>query len=151
MYCSLNALGRRRRCIFHFPIAESKRRGRQGGNTFLLCCLLYGSQEYPSFYCTLIYYNETGDKAGRASVWCLHRSARCQTVSSVAGLRRPSGDTPPQTRAAFDYFKQVSCFHLHPHLCPCCVMSMALLAGTGEPPSVTLSTSMDFLSGLLLP
>lgn len=30
-------------------------------------------------------------------------------------------------------------------------MSIALLAGTGEPPSVTLRTSMDFLSGLLLP
>lgn len=51
----------------------------------------------------------------------------------------------------FGHFKRFSCFHLHPHLCPCCVMSMALLAGTGEPPSVTLSTSMDFLSGLLLP
>lgn len=37
------------------------------------------------------------------------------------------------------------------HLCPCCVMSMALLAGTGEPPSVTLNTSIDFLSGLLFP
>lgn len=36
-------------------------------------------------------------------------------------------------------------------LCPCCVMSMALLAGTGEPPSVTLNTSIDFLSGLLFP
>lgn len=85
--CSLNALGRRRRCIFHFPIAESKRRGREGENTFLLCCVLYGRQEYPSFYCTLIYYNETGNKAGRASGWCLHRSARCQTFSNVAALR----------------------------------------------------------------
>lgn len=42
-------------------------------------------------------------------------------------------------------------FHPHAYLCPCCVMSIALLAGTGEPPSVTLRTSMDFLSGLLLP
>ena len=30
-------------------------------------------------------------------------------------------------------------------------MSMARRTGTGEPPSVTLSTSMDFLSGLRLP
>lgn len=30
-------------------------------------------------------------------------------------------------------------------------MSMARRTGTGDPPSVTLSTSMDFLSGLRLP
>lgn len=35
-------------------------------------------------------------------------------------------------------------------LCPCCAMSMARLTGTGEPPSVTLSTSIDLRSGLLL-
>lgn len=37
------------------------------------------------------------------------------------------------------------------HLCPCVAMSRARRTGTGEPPSVTLSTSMDFLSGLRLP
>lgn len=37
------------------------------------------------------------------------------------------------------------------HLCPCVAMSMARRTGTGEPPSVTLSTSMDFRSGLRLP
>lgn len=66
--------------------------------------------------------------------------------ASVAGLRQPAEHAPSAR-----YLKYFSGFHLHPHLCPCCVMSMALLAGTGEPPSVTLSTSMDFLSGLLLP
>lgn len=37
------------------------------------------------------------------------------------------------------------------HLCPCCAISIALRAGTGEPPSVTLRTSIDFLSGLRFP
>lgn len=37
------------------------------------------------------------------------------------------------------------------HLWPCEAMSRARRTGTGEPPSVTLSTSMDFLSGLRLP
>lgn len=37
------------------------------------------------------------------------------------------------------------------HLWPCAAMSRARRTGTGEPPSVTLSTSMDFLSGLRLP
>lgn len=37
------------------------------------------------------------------------------------------------------------------HLCPCVAMSMARRTGTGDPPSVTLRTSMDFLSGLRLP
>lgn len=76
-------MGRKRRCIFRSPVTEGKRRGREGENTFLLCCVLYGHQEYPSFYCTLIYYNETGEKAGRASGWCFRRSARCQTLSCI--------------------------------------------------------------------
>lgn len=33
----------------------------------------------------------------------------------------------------------------------CCAISMALRAGTGEPPSVTLKTSMDFRSGRRFP
>ena len=37
------------------------------------------------------------------------------------------------------------------HLCPCCAISIALRAGTGEPPSVTLRTSIDFLSGRRFP
>lgn len=37
------------------------------------------------------------------------------------------------------------------YLWPCWAISMALRAGTGEPPSVTLSTSMDFRSGRRLP
>lgn len=37
------------------------------------------------------------------------------------------------------------------HLWPCWAISMALRAGTGEPPSVTLSTSMDLRSGRRLP
>lgn len=37
------------------------------------------------------------------------------------------------------------------HLCPCCAISIALRAGTGDPPSVTLRTSMDFLSGRRFP
>lgn len=38
-------------------------------NTFPLCCALYWHQEYPSFYCTLIYYSETGERASTASVF----------------------------------------------------------------------------------
>ena len=37
------------------------------------------------------------------------------------------------------------------HLWPWVAMSMALRTGTGDPPSMTHSTSMDFLSGLRLP
>lgn len=37
------------------------------------------------------------------------------------------------------------------YLWPCWAISMARRAGTGEPPSVTLSTSMDLRSGLRLP
>lgn len=37
------------------------------------------------------------------------------------------------------------------YLCPCCAISIALRAGTGDPPSVTLRTSIDFLSGLRFP
>lgn len=37
------------------------------------------------------------------------------------------------------------------HLWPCWAISMARRAGTGEPPSVTLSTSMDLRSGRRLP
>lgn len=37
------------------------------------------------------------------------------------------------------------------HLCPCCAISIALRAGTGDPPSVTLRTSIDFLSGRRFP
>lgn len=37
------------------------------------------------------------------------------------------------------------------HLWPWVAMSMARLTGTGDPPSVTHSTSMDFLSGRRLP
>lgn len=48
---------------------EMKVRGVIGQiNTFLLGCILYWRQEYPSFYCTLIYYSETGDKASRVSI-----------------------------------------------------------------------------------
>ena len=39
----------------------------------------------------------------------------------------------------------------HTHLWPCWAISMARRAGTGEPPSVTLSTSMDLRSGRRLP
>lgn len=55
------------------PLTQSERGGgvgveyeEEGGrlSTFLLCCVLYRRREYPSFYCTLIYYSETGDKAG---------------------------------------------------------------------------------------
>lgn len=52
----------------------------QGGrtSTFLLCCVLYRRREYPSFYCTLIYYSETGDKASDSVSVCpwLPRPAR---------------------------------------------------------------------------
>lgn len=43
-------------------------RGEWQMSTFLLCCILYWRQEYPSFYCKLIYYSETGDKVSRESV-----------------------------------------------------------------------------------
>lgn len=64
-------------CIFLLPrLSPCMRCGARGGesegsdrqvNTFLLCCILYWRQEYPSFYCTLIYYSETGDKVSRES------------------------------------------------------------------------------------
>lgn len=71
-------LNRKPCCIFLLPrtsacmrcearVGENKRSDRQV-NTFLLCCILYWRQEYPSFYCTLIYYSETGDKVHRESV-----------------------------------------------------------------------------------
>lgn len=44
--------------------------------------------------------------------------------------------------------------HAHaaaPHLWPWVAMSMARRTGTGDPPSVTVRTSMDFLSGRRLP
>lgn len=94
-------MGRKRRCIFPSPVTEGKRRGREGENTFLLCCVLYGRREYPSFYCTLIYYNETGEKAGRASGWCSHRSARCQTFSCIGPLL----NTPPRRRETLRSFQ----------------------------------------------
>lgn len=73
--------------------------GVDGENTFLPCCVLYGRREYPSFYCTLIYYNETGEKAGRASVWRLHGSARRPAV--LPGRGSPL-NTP--LRAVFEIF-----------------------------------------------
>lgn len=54
-----------------------------------------------------------------------------------------------QTYTSVKVSPSVSCALLY--LCPCCVMSMARRAGTGDPPSVTLSTSMDLRSGLLFP
>lgn len=73
-----HALNRKPCCIFLPPRTspcmacgarggESKRSDGQA-STFLLCCILYWRQEYPSFYCTLIYYSETGDKVSRESV-----------------------------------------------------------------------------------
>lgn len=84
----LSALGRRRRCIFRSPATEGEGRGRGGESTFLLCCVLYGRRACPSFYCTLIYYNETGEKAGRASGWGFHGAAGCQTFPRI-GLPHP--------------------------------------------------------------
>lgn len=53
------------------------------------------------------------------------------------------------------YVEQVFCAKVEgvcvPYLCPCCAMSIARRTGTGEPPSVTLRTSIDLRSGLLLP
>lgn len=136
-------------------------------NTFLLCCILYWHQEYPSFYCTLIYYSETGDKASRASVSVCVCRPQSSTPTPRARLAVRPAQMPlgcdilhtyakthtPQRYVHLHIHLKVAAlsFHLHAYLCPCCVMSIALLAGTGEPPSVTLRTSMDFLSGLLLP
>ena len=82
---------------------------------------------------------------------------RCQNLLKLCCWAASSSTQPPTQSYVHLYwnidsfFKKAFSFHLHAYLCPCCVMSMALLAGTGEPPSVTLRTSMDFLSGLLLP
>lgn len=143
----------------------SKRRWKGQVSTFLLCCILYWRQEYPSFYCTLIYYSETGDKARQSvSLWVSMQPAdtqsqtHCQNLLKLCCCWAASSSTQPPTQSYVllywnidSFFKKTFSFHLHAYLCPCCVMSMALLAGTGEPPSVTLRTSMDFLSGLLLP
>lgn len=146
---------------------QSKRRWKGQVNTFLLCCILYWRQEYPSFYCTLIYYIETGDKASRASVSVCVCRPQSSTPTPRARLavrpaQMPLGcdilhmyakHTPHRDMSTSIFILKVVALslHLHAYLCPCCVMSIALLAGTGEPPSVTLRTSMDFLSGLLLP
>lgn len=139
------------RCIFHLPWAFERK--WRWGNEYLSSLLRFVLAPGIS---KLLLYTDLLQWDRRESE---HSVSLFQGLLAVQPARLPPGCDILHTsakntlhqRPALWLFKQSIPFHLCAYLCPCCVMSIALLAGTGEPPSVTLRTSIDFLSGLLLP